>query len=59
MNNKFPLNRFEVAAILRVHPLTIYREIRRGKLKAFKVGKDYRIDKEAFEEYVKSKKQSE
>lgn len=37
----------EVAGLLRVHVNTIYNWIRGGKLYAFKVGRDWRIPKEA------------
>lgn len=46
----------EIAKILSVHPMTIYREIRRGKLKAFRVGTDFRINEKDLQEYVKKNK---
>lgn len=36
--------------------MTIYREIRRGKLKAFRVGTDFRINEKDLQEYVKKNK---
>lgn len=42
-----------MAKILSVHPMTIFREIQRGKIRAIKVGNDYRISESAFNEYVK------
>ena len=35
---------FEVSQILRVSKMTIYRYISQGKLKAYKFGKQFRID---------------
>lgn len=42
----------QVAEILSVNPFTIRREIKRGNLRAMKVGKDYRIDALDLEAYV-------
>lgn len=44
----------EVANMLRVEPLTIYRYIRSKKLTAYKLGKDYRVKKEDFEQFLKN-----
>ena len=38
----------ELADILRVNIMTIYRYIKAGKLKAYKIGKEFRIDKKEF-----------
>lgn len=38
----------ELAAKLRVNPMTIYRYIKAGKLHAYKTGKAYRIAKAEF-----------
>ena len=46
----------EIAEILSVHPMTIYREIQRGKLKAFRVGTDFRINEKDLQDYVKKNK---
>jgi excisionase family DNA binding protein len=35
----------EVAEILRVHPATVYRVVRRGELPGFKIGNSWRINK--------------
>lgn len=40
----------ELAVILRVNPMTLYRMIRRKELPAFRVGKQYRIRRDAMEE---------
>lgn len=42
----------EIANLLRVEPLTIYRYIRSKKLTAYKLGKDYRVKKEDFEQFL-------
>jgi len=41
---------------LDVNIMTIYRYIKAGKLKAYKIGKEFRIDKEEFERFLKSVK---
>jgi len=41
----------EVADILNVHSETVRRLIKAGKLKAAKIGKDYRISKPELERY--------
>lgn len=54
VNNEKTYSRVEVAAILGVHPMTIWREIRRGNLKAFKIGKkDLRVTESSLNEYIK------
>ncbi len=42
----------EVAAYFKVHPTTIYKLLRRGKLPAFKIGTDWRFDRDAIEKLV-------
>ena len=49
----------ELAETLRVNIMTIYRYIKANKLKAYKIGKEFRIDKEEFNKFlnkVKTKK---
>jgi len=41
----------EVAKYLRVHPSTIYRLVKRGKLPAFKVGSDWRFNLESIDNW--------
>ena len=41
----------EVANYLRVHPSTIYRLVKRGKLPAFKVGSDWRFNVESIDRW--------
>lgn len=43
----------ELADKLRVNVMTIYRYIDKGKLKAYKLGKEFRIDKDEFERVLK------
>ena len=43
----------EVASYLRVHPNTIYRLARSGKLPAFKMGTDWRFHRAAVDTYLK------
>ncbi|MEI8143197.1 MAG: helix-turn-helix domain-containing protein [Candidatus Berkelbacteria bacterium] len=42
----------ETAKILKVTKMTIYRYIKAGKLTAYKVGKDFRINKEEFDKFL-------
>ncbi len=44
----------ELAAKLRVSPMTIYRYIESGKLRAYKLGKGYRIPQEEFLRFLDS-----
>jgi len=46
----------EIAALLRVTPRTIYNWIYSGKLPAIKVGKSYRIPKEAVDQLLQPHK---
>ena len=42
----------ELAERLRVSTMTIYRYIKRKKVKAYKIGKEFRIDKEEFNNFL-------
>lgn len=46
----------EVAELLRVAYLTVYRWIQAGKLTAYQVEKQYRINKTDYEAFIKSNK---
>lgn len=46
----------EVAKLLKVAYLTVYRWIRAGKLPAYQVEKQYRINKTDFEAFMQSYK---
>lgn len=43
----------EAATILKIRPITIYRSIRSGKLKALLVGNKYRIEDQDFQKFIK------
>lgn len=43
----------EVAEMLKVNKMTIYRYIKAGKINAIKIGKDYRIANDDFEKFIK------
>lgn len=43
----------ELADKLRVNVMTIYRYIKAKKLKAHKIGKEFRIDKETFNAFLR------
>lgn len=43
----------ELADKLELNIMTIYRYIKAKKLKAYKIGKEFRIDKVEFEEFLK------
>jgi len=42
----------ELADKLRVNIMTIYRYIKAGKLKAYKIGKDFRIEEKEFASFM-------
>lgn len=46
----------EVAEILSVNIMTIYRYIKAKKLKAYKIGKEFRIEKTEFESFLNAAK---
>ena len=46
----------ELAGKLEVNIMTIYRYIKAGKIKAYKIGKEFRIEKEEFERFLKKAK---
>ena len=43
----------EVADILRINVLTVYEYIKSGKVRALKLGRNYRIDVEEFNRFIK------
>lgn len=53
MNNKEFYTAQELADKLAVNVMTIYRYIKAKKLKAYKLGKEFRIDKNEFESFLK------
>lgn len=56
MKNKPFYKAEELAEVLQVNIMTIYRYIKSGKLKAYKIGKEYRIDKKTFDHFLESVK---
>lgn len=46
----------DLAKMLEVNIMTIYRYIKSGKLKAYKIGKEFRIDRNEFQQFLKSTK---
>jgi excisionase family DNA binding protein len=46
----------ELAEILKVNIMTIYRYIKAGKLEAYKFGKEFRIDKKVWEKFLNNAK---
>jgi len=45
----------EIAKILRIHPFTVTRLAREGKIPAFKVGGIWRFRKDQFERWIESR----
>ena len=43
----------EVAELLQVSKMTIYRYVKARKIKGYKIGKEIRIDKTDFEKFLK------
>jgi len=46
----------ELAEILSLNVMTIYRYIDAGKLKAYKIGKEFRIERAEFERFMNKAK---
>ncbi|MDD3487367.1 MAG: helix-turn-helix domain-containing protein [Candidatus Moranbacteria bacterium] len=44
----------ELAKKLKLNVMTIYRYIKAGKLKAHKIGKEFRIGRKEFERFINS-----
>ncbi len=45
----------EVAEYLNIHPLTVHRYAREGKIPAFKIGTDWRFHKKYIERWIREK----
>lgn len=45
----------EVAEYLNIHPLTVHRYAREGRIPAFKIGTDWRFHKKYLEKWIKEK----
>ena len=46
----------EIAEMLRVNIMTIYRYIKAGKIEAHKIGKEFRITKTEYEKFLRKTK---
>ena len=53
MNKKEFYTTFDLADKLSVNVMTIYRYIKAKKLKAYKIGKEFRIERTEFERFLK------
>lgn len=56
MKNKEFYTAKELAEMLSLNVMTIYRYIDAGKLKAYKIGKEFRIEKSEFERFMNKAK---
>lgn len=52
MANKEFMTAEETANILKVNIMTIYRYIKAEKIKAYKIGKEFRIEKNEFNKFL-------
>ena len=52
MNKRSFMTARETADILKVNIMTIYRYIKTEKIKAYKIGKEFRIEKKEFERFL-------
>jgi len=53
--NKEIMTTKEVAEYLNVHPLTVHKYAREGKIPAFKIGTDWRFHKRYIERWIREK----
>ncbi len=53
--NKEILTAKDVAEYLHLHPLTVHKYAREGKIPAFKIGTDWRFHKKYIEKWIKEK----
>lgn len=47
----------ELADLLQVHPSTIYRMLREGVLPGFKIGSDWRFNRDSIDRWIRSRPQ--
>jgi len=45
----------EIAEYLKIHPLTVHRYAREGKIPAFKIGTDWRFHRKHIERWIRQK----
>ena len=55
IKNREILTAKEVAEYLSIHPLTVHKYAREGKIPAFKIGTDWRFHKKYIERWIKEK----
>lgn len=55
-NDKHYYTAKELAEMLSVNIMTIYRYIKAKRLKAFKIGKEFRIKRSEFEQFINKAK---
>lgn len=55
LKDKEILTAKEVAEYLSIHPLTVHRYAREGKIPGFKIGTDWRFHKKYLEKWIKQK----
>ena len=53
--NKAVMNIKEVSQYLDVHPATIYKYVRSGKIPGFKIGSDWRFQKKIIDKWMEDK----
>lgn len=53
--NKEIMTAKEVAEYLNIHPLTVHKYAREGKIPAFKIGTDWRFHKKYIERWIREK----
>ena len=46
----------DIAELLEVNIMTVYRYIKAGRLRAYKIGRDFRIEKKDFHSFLDSVK---
>jgi excisionase family DNA binding protein len=51
-DNRAVLTIGEVAEMLRVHPTTVYRLLKRGDIPGFKIGGNWRVSVNAFDRWM-------
>ncbi len=54
---KAVMNVVEVSEYLSVHPQTVYKYTREGKIPAFKIGDDWRFYTDSIERWIKEKEE--
>ena len=48
----------DIAEYLDMHPMTIYKFVKNGRIPAFKVGTSWRIKRESIQKWIKEREQS-